>query len=162
MILTSAAPLRRTSLDSSADVTWTLTAASATEGWDALGATSVPATVPGEVHRDLLQAGLIPDPFDGDNESALAWIGRTDWMFSTTFTWDGGPESRHDLVADGLDTIATVVLNGVEIARTANEHRSYRFDITQRLTKGENTLQITFEAPTLAAERLSHELGERP
>ncbi len=36
---------------------------------------TIAATVPGEVHTDLLAAGEIPDPFDGDNESALAWIG---------------------------------------------------------------------------------------
>ena len=44
--------------------------------------------VPGEVHVDLLAAGLIPDPFDGDNESLLAWIGRTDWIYRATFDWD--------------------------------------------------------------------------
>jgi beta-mannosidase len=31
----------------------------------------VPATVPGCVHTDLLNAGLIPDPFFADNEVKL-------------------------------------------------------------------------------------------
>ena len=35
----------------------------------------IPATVPGVVHLDLMAAGLIPDPYLDDNESALAWIG---------------------------------------------------------------------------------------
>ena len=38
----------------------------------AIGADSVPATVPGVVHTDLLTAGLIPDPYVDDNEWQLA------------------------------------------------------------------------------------------
>ncbi len=42
------------------------------DGWRVSGADlrDVPATVPGCVHTDLLAAGLIPDPFRDDNESA--------------------------------------------------------------------------------------------
>ncbi|MET0694860.1 MAG: glycoside hydrolase family 2 protein, partial [Propionibacteriaceae bacterium] len=160
-------PVRRTSLTTAAGLTWTLEATSSNPGLsDALSADllsgGIPATVPGEVHTDLLNARLIPDPFDGDNESALAWIGRTDWTYSTTFSWEPGLETRHDLVADGLDTVATVTLNGTEVARTANQHRSYRFDVGALLVEGANELVIAFEAPVNAAERLSAELGDRP
>jgi beta-mannosidase len=34
----------------------------------------IPAAVPGTVHTDLLNAGLIPDPFYADNELRLQWI----------------------------------------------------------------------------------------
>jgi beta-mannosidase len=33
-----------------------------------------PATVPGDVHLDLLANKLIPDPFYRDNEAKLQWI----------------------------------------------------------------------------------------
>jgi beta-mannosidase len=160
--------LRRTSLTSDSGVTWTLTPAETTGGDDPrtvvelLGRSELDATVPGEVHTDLLRAGLIPDPFDGDNESLLSWIGRTDWTYRATFDWQNGPESRHDLVADGLDTVAVVTLNGTEVARTANQHRGYRFDIGSLLVEGSNELVVAFEAPVTAAERLSAELGGRP
>ena len=36
---------------------------------------SIPASVPGSIHTDLMAAGLIPDPFLDDNERLLAWIG---------------------------------------------------------------------------------------
>ncbi|WP_375423843.1 glycoside hydrolase family 2 protein [uncultured Friedmanniella sp.] len=154
--------LRRTSLDSAAGTAWTLTALTPVpETWAAV-AGGHPATVPGEVHVDLLAAGLIPDPFDGDHESALAWIGRTDWAYRASFTWPGGPEVRHELVADGLDTLATLVLNGTEIGRTANEHRQHRFDVTTQLVEGENRLEVRFESPVAGAERLAAELGDRP
>src|SRR3954468_18059919 len=83
--------------------------------WAALSGSLLPANVPGEVHTDLLEAGAIPDPFDGDNETLLQWIGRTDWRYRLTFDWQPGPEARHDLVAEGLDTFATVHLNGTEV-----------------------------------------------
>ena len=34
----------------------------------------MPASVPGCVHTDLLSAGVIPDPFFGENEKDLQWI----------------------------------------------------------------------------------------
>ena len=155
--------LRRTSLDSSAGTSWTLTALDPVPvEWAAVAERSHPATVPGEVHTDLLAAGLVPDPFDGDNEAALAWIGRTSWSYRTRFTWAGGPERRHELVADGLDTLATVLLNSREVGRTANEHRTHRLDVTDVLVEGDNDLEIRFESPVLGAERLAAELGDRP
>ena len=155
--------LRRTSLNSADGTAWTVTALDPVpDGWSAVGAGPLPAPVPGEVHTDLLAAGLIPDPFDGDNEAALAWIGRTSWSYRADFEWDGAAEERSELVADGLDTLATVLLNGTEVARTANEHRSHRIDVTDVLVEGTNRLEIRFESPVLGAERLSAELGERP
>jgi beta-mannosidase len=154
--------LRRTSLDSAAGTAWTVTALDPLPGAWAAVSGSHPATVPGEVHTDLLAAGLIPDPFDSDNEAALAWIGRTGWSYSADFTWIAGPEQQHELVADGLDTLTTVLINGIEVARTANEHRTHRVDVTDALVEGTNTVEVRFESPVLGAERLSLELGERP
>ncbi|MGI8459974.1 MAG: glycosyl hydrolase 2 galactose-binding domain-containing protein, partial [Propionibacteriaceae bacterium] len=164
--------LRRTPLTTDAGASWTVRVASA--GADGPGTdrpemlrTGVSATVPGEIHADLLDHGLIPDPFDGANESAVQWVGATGWCWSTTF--DGSPEAdhgtgatRHDLVVTGLDTVAVVVLNGMEIGRPANQHRTHRFDIGSLLVHGSNTLEITVEAPYAAAERLEVELGPRP
>ena len=48
------------------------------------------AQVPGVVQTDLLADHLIPDPFYGDNESRLQWIGLTDWEYRTTFQIDRG------------------------------------------------------------------------
>jgi len=126
------------------------------------GLTDINATVPGEVHTDLLAAGAIPDPFDADNETQLAWIGRTDWTYHASFVWADNGHQRHDLVAEGLDTVATVTMNGTVVGRTRNQHRGYRFDVTAALVPGDNELVVEFEAPVNAAERLSEELGERP
>jgi beta-mannosidase len=124
---------------------------------------SIPARVPGSVHTDLLAAGLITDPYLTDAEDRLRWIGHTDWRYSTIFHAEElRVGERADLVFEGLDTIATISLNGSELARTANMHRSYRFDVRAHLVAGDNQLVVTFDAPIEAAQRRSEELGPRP
>lgn len=46
---------------------------------------TIPATVPGCVHLDLLANRLIPDPYIDVNEITNDWIGRTDWTYRCTF-----------------------------------------------------------------------------
>ncbi|MFF5171353.1 glycoside hydrolase family 2 protein [Micromonospora sp. NPDC000089] len=123
---------------------------------------AVPATVPGVVHTDLLAAGLIPDPYLDDNEKALAWIGRTDWVYETTFAREPGDEDRVDLVCAGLDTVATITLNGTEVGRTENMHRGYRFDVRSLLRTGPNTLAVRFDSAYRYAEAQRDRLGDRP
>ena len=151
------------SLDSAAGVSWTVQPAGPVPAeWASISAEPCPATVPGEVHVDLLTAGLIPDPFDGDNELRLAWIGHTDWIYRATFDWAGSDHACTDLVADGLDTVATIKLNGREVGSTANQHRSYRFAVSDALVVGANELEVTFAAPVLEAQRRTTEIGDRP
>ena len=136
---------------------WTLTAAS---GGPRIQA--VPAVVPGCVHTDLLTAGLIDDPYLDDNENRLSWIGRTDWRYDTTFTWQTDAHDRTDLVCQGLDTVATVVVNGTVVGTTANQHRSYRFPVRHLLREGENTLSVRFASAYTYAETQRAALGHRP
>ncbi|MEK8107693.1 hypothetical protein NKG94_26445 [Micromonospora sp. M12] len=123
---------------------------------------SVPATVPGCAHTDLLDAGLIPDPYLDHNELALAWIGRTDWVYQTTFVHQPGGDERVDLVCAGLDTVATLTLNGVEVGRTENMHRGYRFDVRPLLRDGDNDLVVAFDSAYRYAEAQQERLGDRP
>jgi beta-mannosidase len=135
---------------------WTVTPVSVPTP-DGFPTTPIPAAVPGVIHTDLVRAGLIADPFDGDNEAAHQWIGDTAWRYATRFEWRDDGSARHDLVAYGLDTVATVMVNGHEIARTENQHRSYRWDVREVLVDGANELVIDFAAPvpevTARAER---------
>ncbi len=130
---------------------------------DSIARRTIPAMVPGCVHLDLMAAGLIPDPYLGENERLVTWIGRTDWRYETTFAWDGsGADDHVDLVAHGLDTFATIELNGTVLARTQNMHRSYRIPVAALLRVGENVLAVTFAASLTGAERASEMLGPRP
>ncbi|MFI6344125.1 glycosyl hydrolase 2 galactose-binding domain-containing protein [Streptomyces sp. NPDC050560] len=142
---------------------WTLTATDpAARVPAALPAGGVRASVPGCVHTDLLAAGLIDDPYLDDNETRLGWIGRTDWTYRTSFDWSDSGHDRTDLVFEGLDTVADVVLNGTVVGTAANQHRGYRFRADTALRAGANTLEVRFTAPYAYAEEMRERLGARP
>src|SRR5580698_7210960 len=102
------------------------------------------AQVPGVVQTDLLAAHLIPDPFYGDSESQLQWIGLTDWEFRSTFLVDTATlqHGHVDLVFDGLDTYAEVFLNEQPVLTADNMFRPWRISARPLLKLGPNTLRI--------------------
>jgi len=140
---------------------WTVTPTSGPVP-DGFPAEPVPAVVPGVIHTDLLRAGLIADPFDGDNEAAQQWIGDTAWRYATSFEWHDDGSARHDLVAYGLDTVATVLLNGEVVARTENQHRSYRWPVAALLRDGANELVVEFAAPVPESVARAERYGALP
>ncbi len=110
----------------------------------------LPAQVPGSVHTDLLALERIPDPFVGDNERRVQWVAERDWVYQTSFTCTEEllSEEKVFLVCDGLDTLATVVLNGHELGHTDNMFRRYQWEVKPLLkAKGVNELTIIFSSP---------------
>ena len=111
------------------------------------------AQFPTNVHLDLMHNNVIPDPFMGKNELEVQWIGERDWVYKTTFeTPDVKSGAKVVLAFDGLDTFATVKLNGQNILETDNMFIPERTDITSVLKsqKGDtNELVITFESAYL-------------
>jgi beta-mannosidase len=107
-----------------------------------------PAQVPGVVQTDLLHSGLIPDPFDRDNEFHLQWIGLADWEYQTTFQMDAATLAHEhaDLVFEGLDTFADVYLNDQAILHADNMFRHWRVPAKAALKAGPNTLRIVFHS----------------
>ncbi len=106
---------------------------------------------------DLLAINGIPDPFSADNEKRVKWVAESDWTYRTSFpcTKELLSEEKVFLVCDGLDTLATVVLNGHELGRTDNMFRRYQWEVKSLLiTKGRNDLTIIFSSPVkYAAEK---------
>lgn len=141
---------------------WTITPAGQRIPDLVRAAGAIPATVPGTVTTDLLEAGLIDDPFLDDNERAHAWIGHTDWIYRLEFPWEPDGHVVHELVFDGIDTVAIVALNGEELGTARNMHRAHRFEVTSRLRPGANLLEVRIESPIAAANAASTALGYRP
>lgn len=108
------------------------------------------AQFPTNVHLDLLHHGLIPDPFIGKNELDVQWIGEADWIYRTTFSAPSVAKgSKAVLTFDGLDTFATVVLNGSNVLVSDNMFTPERVDVTSTIKEGDNELVITFESAYL-------------
>ncbi len=124
---------------------------------------TIPATVPGTVHTDLLAAQLIPDPYLDENEAKTGWIGRTSWRFTTSLDLAApAAGERVDLVFGGLDTVGAVRLGDTFLGSVRNMHRTHRFDVTDALLRGQRDLVVDFAAQLDAAETASTELGPRP
>jgi beta-mannosidase len=155
--------IRTLSLDSDDGARWLVSATEAPAGTPAAALpTDIAAHVPGVVHTDLLAAGLIPDPYLDLNEEELGWIGHTTWRYRTQFTWAPDGHERTDLVFDGLDTVASIRLNGITLGETANQHRSYRFRVEDALVEGANELEVSFSSAWDHAENLAAAQGPLP
>ncbi len=104
------------------------------------------ARVPGCVHTDLIRNGKIKDPFWGTNELDLQWIGQTEWEYAADFdvSADTLTQTHVELVAEGLDTIATVYINGRCVAKTNNMFAPLRADVRKLLKAGKNNIRVVF------------------
>ena len=61
-------------------------------------------------------------------------------------------DDRYDLLFEGLDTFATVYLNGVELGSTDNMFISHTFEVTRELKKGKNVLGCKIRSDRCACE----------
>ncbi|MBC7234635.1 MAG: glycoside hydrolase family 2 protein [Chloroflexi bacterium] len=128
------------------------------------GRDSIPATIPGCIHLDLLAAGRIPDPFYRDNELGLFWIGETDWVYSRR--WQLPPEwlgYEHVLLrCKGLDTLASISVNGHPVGQTANMFRTWEFELKELLHESENEIVVRFDAAMPYVRRKAEEVRRLP
>jgi beta-mannosidase len=130
-----------------------------------------PATVPGTIHNDLIDNGIIDDPFYRNNENSVQWISDKVWIYTTRF--DKGNISLYEngaLVFDGLDTYADVYINGQQLQaedgtqQTNNMFRQWRFTLPKNLKETDNILTVKF-SPSIpkeaaAAKKLGYKLPD--
>ena len=107
----------------------------------------LPARVPGHVHLDLQRNQVIGDPFRGLHELGCQWVDEEDWVYRTTFEFAPDPVlPRRVLRFEGLDTVATVFLNGAELARHDDMFVPLELDVTDLLRRGTNELRVELES----------------
>ena len=119
------------------------------------------ASVPGSVHTDLINNGIIEDPYFRLNERKVQWVDKKDWVYQTTFNIVGQEFSKqnHELNFEGLDTYATVYLNDSMILKSNNMHRTYKVNVKPYLIEGDNVLRILLESPIRKGIALYDDLG---
>lgn len=117
------------------------------------------ATVPGNVHSDLLDNNLIENPYIESNEDSLQWISETNWEYRTHFSvTEEILQKKHiELNFEGLDTYASVFLNDSLILKTDNAFREFLVDVKSAL-KPENDLSIVFETTSISEENEKNKL----
>ncbi len=122
------------------------------------------ATVPGDIYRDLLENGQIPDPFYRDNEERLLWIGESDWIFERSFEVPAAVLQRDRVLlrCGGLDTLAKVYLNGKFLAETDNMFREWEWEVKRLLRVDGNTIRIEFASAVKFSQKAYTALDKGP
>jgi beta-mannosidase len=103
--------------------------------------------VPCELHRALVDQGIIADPNVGIGSLSARWVEEQLWSYRTEFEAPAEALSRPaSLCFDRPDLGCTIFLNGEEIGRHSTAHRPCRIDVTGRLRPGKNLLTVCIES----------------
>ncbi len=126
------------------------------EGW-------ISAKVPGDVHLDLLREGRLADPFYALKEKDARWVEEKEWWYKNEFFLDEfdskwKEKKKVELIFEGLDTFATIYLNGERIGEADNMFIAHRFDITKRV-KRKNLLLVKFSPAISVLKRMQARQG---
>lgn len=117
------------------------------------------AQVPGSVFNDLMNSGIMEDPFYRDNELKVREFAALDYEYYREFDVPEELLCEDSIVlhCDGLDTLTEIEINGVYAAGTDNMHRRYEFDIKSLLCPGKNSIRIVFYSPVNYIEKKDKE-----
>lgn len=104
-------------------------------GWSPpVNAHWIPATVPGCVQADALDAGLIPDPNYALNSLQCEWTSERDWVYIRELGFPqeaAGKKVR--LHFEGVDYSCHVYLNGKHLGDHEGMYLPFDFDVTDEL-----------------------------
>lgn len=111
------------------------------------------AVVPGSVLTDLIRNGILKDAYKDFGMLDAQKFTEKDYEYVRTFKLPDEVllEDRLELICFGIDTIAEITVNGVLIAETDDMHRTYRFDVKNVCTAGENSIRILLKSPMIYA-----------
>jgi beta-mannosidase len=115
--------------------------------------------VPSSTYQNLLEQQLIPDPYYDQNEKLVQWVGERDWLYRLEFNAEQNYEYS-ELCFDGLDTFASVYLNGELILESQNMFLGQRIPVQ---LQAKNTLEIHFKNAWLEGlKRMEANGGAKP
>jgi len=123
------------------------------------------AKVPGDVHSDLLRNKVIEEPYYRLNEHDLQWIDKEDWEYKSLFDVDEQllNKNKIEMVFEGLDTYAEVILNGKHILSSDNMFRIWEVDVKEHLKLKNNELKVLLKsAINVGLKKLAKEKIQYP
>ena len=116
--------------------------------------------VPGTVQGDLVDLGILPHPYVGNNEKLFERLEKKVWIYTKRFNVDEVASNlKYDIVFSGIDTLSNVYLNGEFLGATEDMFLEYRFDISSALRKGDNVLEVKINSPVDKPRTLERNYG---
>lgn len=101
---------------------------------------------PCSLYSVLLENQLMEDPFYGMNEEKARDLCEYPCEFIGTFEVEA-IQPYMELEFAGLDTICDIYLNGRKLDSVKNMHRTFTYDVANRVVIGTNTLRLHFDSP---------------
>jgi beta-galactosidase/beta-glucuronidase len=102
-----------------------------------------------------MAAGVIGDPVLGTNCLHARWVEEVFWVYRRTITAPPlAPGERAYLRFERLELSAVVRLNGEEVGRHADAFLPACFDVTEKLSAGENLLVVEVESGVFSSSDL--------
>ncbi len=111
---------------------------------------SYPCRVPCSVYDTLIKAGVLADPYAGENQWDAAAVCDRDFTFEKSFDLPETMQTAQRLILrfDGIDTLGKVYLNGTLLGETDNMHRVWEYDVTGLIRPNENRLCAALASPS--------------
>ena len=106
----------------------------------------IPCDAPCSLYSVLLDNKLMEDPFYGLNEHKATALCEEPCSFSATFQVEQ-KQGFMELVFEGLDTICDIFLNGEKLDSVKNMHRTFVYDVKEKVKLGTNTIRLHFASP---------------
>jgi len=120
---------------------------------DVAGDHECTVSFPGDCLSALIDAGILPDPYFGENEYTSRWPAERDWTATRSFELSGdGPWLFR---VDGLDTVADIRLNGALILEAANSFRPHSVDVSKWIKDGPNDIEILFKSNPIEGQSIA-------
>ncbi len=115
----------------------------------------IAASVPGDVHEDLIIAGILPEPLVGVNAPLHEWVERARFRYEREFELNADFD-RAELVFHGLDCLAEIYLDDELIGSAANAFVPHEFEVTELLRRsGAHVLRVLLDTGVQWAKQVA-------
>ena len=116
--------------------------------------------VPLTVLSALINHHIIDNPYYRNNEELAREYLYEDYVFENEFNLSQEDLNRNIyLFADGLMTVAKILVNGHQIAESFDMNTGLQIEIDREILKEKNTIKIMFESPYKYIKNYSYQKG---
>ena len=120
------------------------------------GFSAIEGSVPGNFELDMYNAGLIGDPFYADNPHKIQELENRHLWYATEFDFEGNSDSAY-LRFEGIDTFASVYLNGELVGNADNMFIAHEFKVGN-INSGKNELLVHIKPTVIEARKYEYQM----
>lgn len=116
-------------------------------------------SLPLSVYDVLMENSVIEDPYVGENEKAVQWVGERAWTFEREFELDidfSKIEERIFLQIERVDTLANIYINNDWVSKHSSFFLPHSVDITDYVHKGKNSVKISIASALSVVKNPKH------